>query len=125
MDTPYIIPAFDIHLHGLVLDGVYCTGAEGAPANSQFHPASALTREKLNAMLDKIITRILRLLTRLGHLIEEEDRTHRDVAARIHLPAGRQVQRLAALVPRPRLHLIRFHGALAPLNKMRPNCAPR
>ncbi len=24
------------------------------------------------------------------------------------------MQRLAALVPRPRLHLIRFHGVLAP-----------
>ena len=25
------------------------------------------------------------------------------------------MQRLAALVPRPRLHLIRFHGALRPM----------
>ena len=96
-----------------MLDGVYCTRAEGAPANSQFHPAPALTREKLEALLDKIITRILRLLTREGHLVGEEDRAHCDVTAGIHLPAGRQVQRLAALVPRPRLHLIRFR-ALAP-----------
>ena len=29
------------------------------------------------------------------------------------------MQRLAALVPRPRLHLIRFHGVLAPNAKMR------
>ncbi len=36
----------NIHLHGLVLDGVYCTNAEGAPV---FHPAPALTREKLEA----------------------------------------------------------------------------
>ena len=28
------------------------------------------------------------------------------------------VQRLAALVPRPRLHLIRFHGVLAPNAKL-------
>jgi hypothetical protein len=56
------------------------------------------------------------------------------------------MQRLAALVPRPRLHLIRFHGVLAPNAKLRaqvvpsepaepaeasqpvvcePNCAPR
>ena len=74
----------NIHLHGLVLDGVYCTNAEGAPV---FHPAPALTREKLKALLDKIITRILRLLTREGHLIEEEGRTHRNVAARIHATA--------------------------------------
>jgi ribosomal protein S27AE len=30
------------------------------------------------------------------------------------------MQRLAALVPRPRLHLIRFHGVLAPNAKLRP-----
>ena len=29
------------------------------------------------------------------------------------------MQRLAALVPRPRLHLIRFHGVLAPNAKIR------
>jgi hypothetical protein len=31
---------------------------------------------------------------------------------------------LAALVPRPRLHLIRFHGVLAPNAKLRPNIIP-
>ena len=52
-----------------MLDGVYCTTGEGAPV---FHQAPALTGEKLQALLDKIITRILRLLTRQGHLVEEE-----------------------------------------------------
>ena len=75
---------FNIHLHGLVLDGVYHTGTEGAPV---FRTAPAITNEKLQALLDKIIRRILRLLTRLGHLIEEEGKTHRDVAARIHATA--------------------------------------
>ena len=51
----------NIHLHGLVLDGIYHTGAEGAPV---FRPAPALTGEKLQALLGKIITRILRLLIR-------------------------------------------------------------
>jgi hypothetical protein len=35
------------------------------------------------------------------------------------------MQRLAALVPRPRLHLIRFHGVLAPKAKLRPQVVPR
>ena len=35
------------------------------------------------------------------------------------------MQRLAALVPRPSLHLIRFHGVLAPRLQLRPSCAPR
>ena len=34
------------------------------------------------------------------------------------------MQRLAALVPRPRLHLIRFHGALAPNAGMRSAIVP-
>ena len=33
-------------------------------------------------------------------------------------------QRLAALVPRPRLHLIRFHGVLAPNAKLRSAVVP-
>lgn len=35
------------------------------------------------------------------------------------------MQRLAALVPRPRLHLIRFHGVLAPHAKLRAAIVPR
>jgi hypothetical protein len=35
------------------------------------------------------------------------------------------MQRLAALVPRPRLHLIRFHGVLAPNAKLRSLVAPQ
>jgi hypothetical protein len=34
------------------------------------------------------------------------------------------MQRLAALVPRPRLNLIRFHGVLAPNAKLRPRIIP-
>lgn len=34
------------------------------------------------------------------------------------------MQRLAALVPRPRLHLIRFHGVLAPNAKLRAQVDP-
>ena len=34
------------------------------------------------------------------------------------------MQRLAALVPRPRLHLIRFHGVLAPNAKLRSRVVP-
>ncbi|MEC4680141.1 MAG: transposase, partial [Nitrospirota bacterium] len=34
------------------------------------------------------------------------------------------LQRLAALVPRPRLHLIRFHGVLAPNAALRSQIVP-
>ena len=35
------------------------------------------------------------------------------------------MQRLATLVPRPRSHLIRFHGGLAPKAKLRPVVVPQ
>jgi hypothetical protein len=37
---------------------------------------------------------------------------------------GQHTERLAALVPRPRLYLIRFHGALAPNAKLRSKIVP-
>ncbi len=52
-----------------MLDGVYDAAGEGAPV---FIEAPAPSREQLQTLLDKIIRRLLKLLTRLGHLIEEE-----------------------------------------------------
>jgi hypothetical protein len=40
------------------------------------------------------------------------------------LGQAQELQRLAALVPRPRLHLIRFHGVLAPNAKSRSEIIP-
>jgi hypothetical protein len=61
----------NIHLHCLVLDGVY-RSSDGAAI---FHEVPAPTIEELQALLAKIITRIMRLLTRLGFLIEEQGMT--------------------------------------------------
>ena len=215
----------NIHLHCLVLDGVYRSGA-GVPV---FHEARAPGIEELQALLAKIITRLMRLLTRQGYLIEEQgmrylaeieanhaltplqaasctyriamgpragqkvlslrslpstgERLTPDLCANAHgfsLHAGLRcgaeqrkqlehlcryitrpalanerlkrnaagqvvlqlksayrdgtthvimsplqfMQRLAALVPRPRLHLIRFHGVLAPHAKLRAAIVP-
>ena len=62
----------NIHLHCLVLDGVYLN-RDGVAV---FHEAAAPTVEELEALLAKIITRTMRLLTRLGALIEEPERTY-------------------------------------------------
>jgi hypothetical protein len=62
----------NIHLHCLVLDGVY-GNSDGAPV---FNEAAAPSTDELEAVLLKIITRIMRLLTRLGAVIEEPDRTY-------------------------------------------------
>ena len=58
----------NIHLHCLVLDGVYRI-SEGVPV---FHPARAPNSDELQALLPRIIQRIVRQLTRAGHLIEEQ-----------------------------------------------------
>ena len=55
-----IVGRLNIHLHALVRDGVYCTGGEGAPV---FNKASAPSHAQLQALLDKIINRIMKLLT--------------------------------------------------------------
>ena len=61
----------NIHLHCLVLDGIYLN-RDGAAV---FNEVAAPTVEELEALLAKIITRTMRLLTRLGALIEEPERT--------------------------------------------------
>jgi len=63
----------NIPLHCLVLDGVYRTGSQTAPL---FHEARAPTSEELQAVLARIIIRILKMLTRHGSLIEEQGMTY-------------------------------------------------
>ena len=59
----------NIHMHCLVLDGVYRRGTDGAP---EFVEVPAPTDAALQAVLHKIITRTMGLLSRLGVLVEEE-----------------------------------------------------
>jgi len=215
----------NIHLHCLVLDGVY-RRTEGGPA---FQKARAPTRNELEGLLDRIIARLMKMLTRQGHLVEEQGMTYladigadsplrslqaasctyriafgprtgqkvlslrtvrsrdekttqalcadshgfslhaavrcgayqrkeleqlcryitrpaianerlkrngagdvvlqlksawRDGTTHIVMSPLEFMQRLAALVPRPRLHLIRFHGVLAPHAKLRAAIVP-
>src|SRR3990170_5105033 len=49
---------------------------------------------------------------------------YRDGTSHLVMSPLEFMQRLAALVPRPRLHLIRFHGALAPHAKLRAAIVP-
>ncbi len=49
---------------------------------------------------------------------------YRDGTSHINMSPLESMQRPAALVPRPRLRLIRFHGALAPHAKLRAAIVP-
>jgi hypothetical protein len=57
-----------VHLHCLVLDGVYRCGADGSPA---FIEADAPTDDELHALLQTVIARLMKMLTRRGVLVEE------------------------------------------------------
>ena len=54
------------HLHCLVLDGVYRCGADGVP---MFVQAGGPTDDELHALLQTVIARLIKMLTRRGVLI--------------------------------------------------------
>jgi hypothetical protein len=96
-----------------VLDGVYRSGADGVP---EFIEVAAPNKEALHALLHTVIARLMKLLTRRGVLVEDDDRMMSPLEF---------LQRLAALVPQPRLHLIRYHGVLAPNATLRAQVVPQ
>ena len=61
----------NIHLHCLVLDGVY-RRTEGEP---DFQAARAPSRPELEGLVEKIIARLMKMLTRQGYLVEEQGMT--------------------------------------------------
>ena len=63
----------NIHLHCRVLDGVYRCDTEGEPV---FVEVAAPTDVALQTVLRKIITRMMKLLTRKGVLVEEQGQTY-------------------------------------------------
>ena len=56
---------------------------------------------------------------RAGQVVLQLKSAFKDGTTHIVMSPLELMQRLAALVPRPRLHLIRFHGVLAPNAKLR------
>jgi Putative transposase len=61
---------------------------------------------------------------RAGDVVLQLKSTFKDGTTHIVMSPLEFMQRLAALVPRPRLHLIRFHGVLAPGAKLRCKIIP-
>ena len=64
--------SLNIHLHCLVLDGVY-RRTEGEP---DLQGTRAPNRAELEDLLEKIIARLLKVLTRLGYPLEEQGMTY-------------------------------------------------
>src|SRR5262245_20010501 len=61
---------------------------------------------------------------RAGQVVLQLKRLYKDGTTHIVMEPLEFMERLAALVPRPRLHLIRFHGVLAPNAKLRSKIVP-
>jgi Asp-tRNA(Asn)/Glu-tRNA(Gln) amidotransferase A subunit family amidase len=61
---------------------------------------------------------------RAGDVVLQLKSAFKDGTTHIVMAPLEFMQRLAALVPRPRLHLIRFHGVLAPNAKLRSEIIP-
>ena len=63
-------------------------------------------------------------LNRAGDVVLQLKSPYHDGTTHVVMSPLELMQRLAALVPRPRLHLIRFHGVLAPNAKLRSAIIP-
>ncbi len=63
-------------------------------------------------------------VNRAGQVVLKLKTPYRDGTSHLVMSPLEFMQRLAALVPRPRLHLIRFHGVLAPHAKLRAAIVP-
>ena len=61
---------------------------------------------------------------RAGDVVLQLKTPYQDGTTHIVMSPLEFMQRLTALIPRPRLHLRRFHGVLAPNAKLRPQIIP-
>ena len=66
----------NVHLHMLILDGVYTTRSDGTV---RFHQVNAPTQNQLENLLAKLISRIITKLERLGLLIRDEQQPWLDL----------------------------------------------
>ena len=80
---------------------------------------SILTLSILLSILRPAIANERLRVNRAGQVVLKLKTAWRDGTSHHVMVPMEFMQRLAALVPRPRLHLIRFHGVLAPNAKLR------
>ena len=102
-------------MSGLTLHAAVRCGADDRQALEQLcryitRPALANERVQTNAA---------------GQVVLKLKTAWRDGTTHLVMSPLEFMQRLAALVPRPRLHLIRFHGVLAPNAKLRAQVVPQ
>ena len=100
--------------HGFSLHaGVHCAAddRQGIEQLCRYITRPAISNERLS-------------INREGNAVLKLKTAWRNGTTHIVLTPMEFMQRLAALVPRPRLHLIRFHGVLAPNARLRSQVVP-
>lgn len=121
----------------LALRTVAGRGEKTTPARcAEAHGFSLHAGVRLGAGQRKQLERLCRYITRpaianerlkrdgAGDVVLQLKSAWRDGTTHIKMSPLEFMQRLAALVPRPRLHLIRFHGVLAPNARLRAAIVP-
>jgi hypothetical protein len=92
-----------------------CANAHGFSLHAEVRCAAGQRSE---------LEQLCRYITRPAIAPRRTGKPYRDGTSHLVMAPLEFMQRLAAMVPRPRLHLIRFHGVLAPHAKMRPAIVP-
>jgi Putative transposase len=100
--------------HGFSLHAAVCWGAD--QRKELEHLCRYITRP---AIANERLKR-----NRAGDVVLQLKSAYKDGTTQLVMAPLEFMQRLAALVPRPRLHLIRFHSVLAPNAKLRSAITP-
>ena len=104
-----------------------CVSAQGFSlhADTQCGPQQRQKLERLCRYITRPALGHKRLRrTPAGEVVLQLKTPYRDGTTHLVMTPLEFLQRLAALVPRPRLHLIRFHGVLAPNASLRSQIVP-
>jgi len=104
-----------------------CVSAQGFSLHADTHcgPQQRDTFERLCRYITRPALGHKRLRrTPAGEVVLQLKTPYRDGTTHLVMSPLEFLQRLAALVPRPRLHLIRFHGVLAPNAALRAQIVP-
>ena len=126
--TSAALPGRRFHLGRSIFPRRHCQWCRAADRRCRFRRLAIHQRHKLEHLCRYIarpaIANERLAFNQAGQVVLTLKTPYRDGTTHIVMEPLEFMQRLAALVPRPRLHLIRFHGVLAPNAKLRPAIIP-
>jgi hypothetical protein len=129
----------NVHFHTVFLEGIYKEGSD------KFYRVDAPTDAEVAKIISTIAIRVNRYLKKQGYIKEENEvntdqldilerenlllyelkTPYSDGTTFIQFTPTELIEKLVALVPPPRIHIIRYHGCLAPHSTHRSHIVPR